>query len=1168
MMAAPALSAAQSPLPLNQTNPQNPSVSDAQLGGIPGNDTVKLTYGGTGAPLRFGKILKGSEWVSLNGVRLRAGTDYSIDYAVGVVYLNVPFKEGDSLTVQYRHDPKMQIQSGSAVSGMPAMKFNLGGSALGLSFGAGGTERTADGKVYRTNVAGTKNNFSGKGASLTGAYFGGTRSQQQVSSGMTFDAQAKGGDLNVKEDKTSFLVQQFRMNLGGGSVSANIQDISKDFTSFGQVKESGYGDGDISKFSRERGLKRQGLGFDKVKLGGLSFSGNQSSVLDGSKGISNSEYSLGIGAFKFSTKSEEIERGFTRFQDTGAGDWQRLQHSQGIQNTSRAAEFTSKMGKLSFSNSGIRNTDNQQQIQQSQYRFEGAKLAFDYSTQEVDRKFNRFEVDRGRFGLEAGLRRQNFNLTKATIGKDTNLAFNRSSVRDGDKAFESRDAKISGKTWSLTSSTRDVAQNFARLGSLQAPEQDANINSIAKMYGPGVAGNPNDRAAFLQSAGVKRQQVAGETKIGKDGSLKVSNLNITGKTEGGSLNTVQVQTKNLSINLKQSNLGAQFNELTRLMQFEQRQLGTVVGLKRTDLNASLNMGKKGILNTEFMTSAHGTGSMDRAKLGFRGTGLEVDYNQRNVGQNFGVAGQLEDGERQYLSTLQGFNQKDTRVKYSALKNIQFEYAQSSAFRKFDEESRSNEWMNFNWAIDRATQVAYTKQSTDTRQPLNVLFANSVERLMVNRTFGKTALQVTNEKQDFNGINAQNADSKRTTVAVEHPLTKSTSFRTEQTRTDFSDGTQEQISSNTLNTQVLKRLGLSVTDTNIDREGRDRDEVRRDYGFWYDFGKGVRVSYGQARHMNGLNSGSTQTGLAFGQDANRINPNQAVNGVNGANVNGTQIGYASGANNWDDQQGRTQAFSSFNVQTTKPFHVAFIEDAKFSLSSYQASDNSRWLREDFNSSFEGNVGKYKLGFNYKGQVDQQGARAIDRTFRFKTDYTGKAPLSASFMHKQRVLPNETTFDIREYKIDWRAAKGLVISNQIQTNPEGPFNPNIVLGTLPIAQARNIWRIDFTGNKNFLFGGQFDEMRDDALRTIRRTAGANFSLWNASGSPLNFFYGIEQNDSPIGRNSFVRYGLSFDQRPGPNQVFSLSLGNQGWLQNQNAMLVGQNDWIARLNFQVRF
>ena len=166
-----------------------------------------------------------------------------------------------------------------------------------------------------------------------------------------------------------------------------------------------------------------------------------------------------------------------------------------------------------------------------------------------------------------------------------------------------------------------------------------------------------------------------------------------------------------------------------------------------------------------------------------------------------------------------------------------------------------------------------------------------------------------------------------------------------------------------------------------------------------------------------------------------------------------------------------------------------------------------------------------------------------------------------------MPDNKQYAIRDYQLTWKPTKAMQLTNQIQTNPEGPANPNIVLGSIPLAQRRNVWRLDFTGNKDFVYGGQFDEMVDDVLKTTHRTAGINLSLFGKSGSPMGLFYGIEQNDSVAGRNSYVRFGLTFDQKPSANQVFSLSVGNQGWLQNTNGALANKNDWTARLNYQWR-
>jgi hypothetical protein len=1136
------------------------------LGGTPAMDMVRLTPGGSGAPLRFGNVIKNSELVFLNGVRLKAGLDYSVDYAVGVIYVSRSYRDGDGLSIQYRYDPRPVVNSGSAVAGLPTMKLNLLPGGLSMHLGFGQTERSQDGKILRSNLWGTRNNFGGSGMGLSGAYFTGSRLQENVQSGLSYDSQAKGGQASGETGNSSFLVQAFNYAIGGkGKFSADIQDISSNFTGFGAVRDAGYKDDQVSSFMREKGLKRQSMGLSDVSLGGLNFSASQKSVNDGSKGIKASSYSMNNGGLSFSHSTNEIDRGFSRFKDLGVADWQQQSQSQAIRKSSDVASLKSSFGSLSYNTTSIEDIEKSLSIRQNRMGFDSTKFGFEYTTQEVDKGFNRFEADRGVFGLEAGLKRQNFNLTKGIIGKGANLLFAQSKVGDDNGDIAKTDVSIKGNTWSVSSSSIGVDSKFNRFGSLNPAETDANINSIAQMYG--VAANAGqERYPFSRSAGITRDNKTLSMAPTKSSTLKVSSTELTGANGKGTNNTLDYAGKGLKFNIRKLDLGAAFSEVTNLMGFEQRVLGSVVGLARTDIGLNLNMGKKGVFDANFMSAQLGTGVMDRTKLAYNGQGIEAYYNNRNVGKDFTAAGQIEDPERGYLASLNGFNQTDSRLKFAPLKNLKLDYSRSSAYNQISTEFRDNEQLFVEMLVSKNTQFGYTKIGQINKTSNSTLLANSLERMSINQRFGASSVSVVTEKKENGGLNAA-ADSNKTIVAVETRLDDKTSIRTEQTKTAFSDGNKEDINSNTISTKVTKNFGLSVTDTSINRNGSDHDEKKKNIGMWYDFGKGVRATFGQVRQMTGESSGFSNTGFGFGQDVNNFVPGQPLAPVNGANLNGTAFGYSNLSNTWDDQLGRTQAFSSFSLATSKPFRVGFFEKSKLNVNTYMASDNSRWLKEDIAASFESNVGKYGVGFQFRGQVDQQGKRAIDRTFRVKTDPSDKAPLSASMTYKQRAMPDGKEYAIRDYQLTWKPAKGFQLSNQIQTNPEGPLNPNIVLGTAPMAQRRNVWRADLTGSKKFTFGGQFDEMVDDALKTTRRTAGMNLSLFNDSGSPLGLFYGIEQNDSSAGRNSYVRFGLSFDQKTSVNQVFSLSVGNQGWLQNTNNSLAGKNDWTARMNYQWR-
>ncbi|MEI8281339.1 MAG: hypothetical protein WCG75_02940, partial [Armatimonadota bacterium] len=1035
-----------------------------------------------------------------------------------------------------------------------------------LRFGIGQMERSEDGKILRSNLWGTKNNFGNSGMGLSGAYFTGNRLQENVQNSLNFDSSAKAGSASTETGNSSFLVQAFNFNLGGKSkFTADIQDISKNFTGFSAVKDAGYKDDQVAAFAREKGLKRQGMGITDLDLGGLNFSANQKSVSDGTKSIKASSYAMNNGGLSFSHNSTEIERGFSRFKDLGVADWQQQSQSQAIRKSTDVANLKSSFGAMTYSTTTIEDIEKSLSIRQTKLGFDSAKFGFEYGTQGVDKGFNRFEADRATFGLESGIKRQNFALTKGIIGNGSNLMFAQSKVGDEKGDISKSQLGIKGKTWSLDTSSIGVDKNFNRYGSLNPVETDGTINSIAQMYG--VAANAGqERPLFARSSGITRENKTLSMAPSKSSTLKISSTDLKGAKGQGTNNTLDYAGKGLKFNIRKLDLGSSFTEVTNLMGFEQRVLGSVIGLSRTDIGINYNMGKKGVLDLNLLTANVGANQMDRKKISFMGTGIEAYYNSRNVGKGFTAAGQIEDPEKGYLASLLGFDQTDARVKFSALKNLKMDYSHSSAYNRISTEFRDNEQLCLDMLIGKNTQFGYTKIGQVNRTSNSTLLANSLERMSINQKFGTSSFSMVNEKQGHGGTNTA-PDSNKTTMSVEAQLDKNTSFRTEQTKTDFSDGTKEDSNTNTISRKITKNAGLSVSDVSINRTGNDHDEKKKNVGMWYDFGKGVRMTYGYVRQMTGETSGFSNTGFGIGQNMNNFVPGQPLAPVTGADVNGTTFGYSNLSNTWDDQLGRTQAFSSLSLATNKPFRLGFLEGSKFAINTYMASDKSRWLKEDIASSFESHLGKYGVGFQYRGQVDQQGKRAVDRTFRVKTDPSDKAPLSASATYKQRIMPDGKEYAIRDYQLSWKPTKNIVVTNQIQTNPEGPVNPNIVLGTLPLAQRRNIWRADFTGNKNFVIGGQFDEMIDDALKTTRRTAGMNLSLFNGSGSPLGMFYGIEQNESTTGVNSYVRFGLSFDQKPSANQVFSLSVGNQGWLRNTNNTLAGKNDWNARLNYQWR-
>jgi hypothetical protein len=381
---------------------------------------------------------------------------------------------------------------------------------------------------------------------------------------------------------------------------------------------------------------------------------------------------------------------------------------------------------------------------------------------------------------------------------------------------------------------------------------------------------------------------------------------------------------------------------------------------------------------------------------------------------------------------------------------------------------------------------------------------------------------------------------------------------------YSNGTDEKVNSNTVSTAVTKNVGVSVSEVAVDRDGETRDEKHRNYGFWLDLGKGLRISYGYIRQMIGEETGQTSSSLTIGQnsgriDADKINQNQA------SQVGGLMVGGGYGSNSWD-QDGRTQGFSNFTFATAKPLSMGALKDVKFNFSMDNASDYTNWLRENRLMSFGGRLGSNLVGYEYRSQLANGGERGIDRSFRFETSQSDRAWLRASIFYKMRSLPGNQQTAIRNYNITAKPAKDVELVHRLSTNPE-EARADLILGSLPKPERMAEWGLNWKQNKNVTLGGSWVERISDQTSARSRTAFVNVTLNEGSGSPIRLSYGLEEATGNQARTTNQRYSLAFDQRSGANQLMSLYLGNvsyEGYVQGGQ----GWANLTVRLNYQLRF
>lgn len=1140
-------------------------VTQPTIGGTAAFDLIQLNGLGPGIPLRKGNLMPGSERVQLDNLILQNGPDYGMDYVSGVVYLKRAIRPGMSLTVYYRYDDKAPQQPAEKLNGIATMKMDLMPGQFGLLMGMGMAERGLDGTTSTTNLFGFNNNMTVGGSNLKGLLLYGQK--QKINSTGLMGYQEKGAPQDY--GSSSLIMQNLSSKIGSkGSFEASYQDVSKNFNNFGSALAAGYDAKVVDQLAREKGLKRMSFGFKDLSFGTMSLNQNFRSVKDGSKSIDWRSFGLKQNGVSLNYSSQHVDSGFSRFGDLAEADRDQLAREAGMTRQNFSGEIAQKFGKVNFSQSSIDDGAGNG-IDQQKFSLDTSKLKFTYGNQKVGKNFSKIANilpnEQALYAADLGVHRQWMSFDATLAAGMQPLHYSAVNLQSESGTFHASDISIGSKTFSLEHSSRDISQGFANFGALNA-SADADLKSIANMYGKDVAPTGDDKAIYLRTANINRNFTRFSLTPAKDVSMQFGQLRLGNNNGDSSVSSFSMKTKKTSFDFRKQKLDVAFDP-NQLMSFERAKLGVLPGLDQTDMAFSMDLGGNRKLAIATTDAKIGENGMSRDSLKYTDKKINIEANMRSVGAHFDGVSQLNDPERDFLTTLKGFNQRDLKVQWQILPSLKLDAQMYDA--NSDELSQQKMLRNIflQYKPNEKMEVSYLSYRNKLDDPTALLFANSLERFSFFKDLGRLGkVSYLKEKISNDGTQTTTPDSSKETFAYETKIDAKTSVRTEQTKTNFDNGDKENISANTISTEISKRVGVSVSDVAIDRGGTDRDEKKRNYGFWLDFGKGLRFNWGYARQLNG-----------------DVGAMQSTTSITGGNVGNWHLGDSSyNVNSWD-QDARTQAASKFSLGTIKPFKMGFLKDVMLNVGLDSASDQARWIRENKSFSFAGKMGTNQLGFNYLSQVAADGQRGIDRAFSFKTDQGDKRWLKGSFFYKVRTLPDGKQLMIRDISYTLRPTKTVEITNSLQTNPEQP-NGGVMLGTLPSADRKNHWSLDYKPNPivdphktQLTFGATWDELINDQTHNLSRTGGATFKIAfgnsklvkgdDQNRTTLQLFYGLEQNNTDQYRRLAQRYSLQFDQRPGPNQTLSLLFGNLSYEHNI-ADGFSRNNWTVRADYQIRF
>ena len=249
----------------------NAAPSVAASPGVGALETLRGNGGRTGYTLQHNAIVANSLSVYVGGKRLKLNEDYWLDAGSGGLYFAIPLRTSDSISVAYRYleGEAAQAQTRSATG----LQLNLGDTThLNLLYGLNAHQENGTNLAMNGLRLDSLFGASGKSRYSGVAYLSDLRPSANTSASWRDLFNATGATKSALAPAlpaSSFgsghaLAQSLALQSGGLRVSADFQDVSKQFAGFADLKKGATGDkaalDQLTQMEKQKGLQRLGFG--------------------------------------------------------------------------------------------------------------------------------------------------------------------------------------------------------------------------------------------------------------------------------------------------------------------------------------------------------------------------------------------------------------------------------------------------------------------------------------------------------------------------------------------------------------------------------------------------------------------------------------------------------------------------------------------------------------------------------------------------------------------------------------------------------------------------------------------------------------------------------------------------------------------------------------------
>lgn len=1116
------------------------------------DDVVSVPPNQIGIALRHAGIEPSSLTVTYDGRSLSEGTDYTLDSAAGVIYLKIPVIAGHTIEAHYRYSQALAsgVSTGTSIN---QIAMNLLPGSLGLNMGFGLVQRNADGTIQRSNMIGLNNKFGTGIGTLSGTFMYGSSTTQ--SGFENFDQGTVGGagvKLGMDGSKQTFIDENLSNKFMGGSLIFNYQDISSQFNNFAGI--GGMTPAQIQQLETQKGMKESGVQIQGAKIGGLSLAGSDHTLTDGHGAITQDAVSLKNKTFHASYSSQQVGHGFTRFDALPLANQVNMRTQVGLDKTAFDTGVTiGKGSSLGFNEQTI--SDGKGIITREQGTLATPSVAIDFGTQKVDSQFSSGNslllTDKNLYLNQIGIRQEWLNLQTPANKAGNSLKVNGVRLASDKGSYTQFQSQFATKLFTITRTDDDMTKGFAQLNGINPVQSLANINSINQMYGPGVPLNaPAEMGLYQTGLGISRDFTGISLTPAKGTSFNAGLMQMSDATGSGQLSHFQFTDPKMTLNYRNDNVGAKFSDLPKLMNFEKGQWGQIPGLNQSNVGLNLILGKNESLSASSLNANSPQGGASRYNFGLITNSLQASLVSHSVDPKFSQVNLIPDPEAGLFQSLLGQSQSIANLHWTASKTLQLTANSQDASNLTSHTSTNQNNVALNYS-SKGTAVGMTLQSTNNSNPAAPYLSHTDQVVTVSRQTGNWIFNLSQQSDNYSQTQADLSLAKpisysQQSAGITVKLTKNTSLSTVQSKTSLENGQTQASSTNSVTTQLSPRAGITLSESQVNTiDPTQHTETHRNYGFWYDLGKGMQLRYGYIRQFDSSGPGTLNSVLSLGNTT--VDPNIAqVNAINQGSIGSWAIGGGYGVNQWQDVAGmttnsltRTQAFSNLRLNTIKPINLGIMKQANFHVSVDSAADNFNWIRQDNNYGGSWSMEGLTWGLDYHSQLDPSSNLAIDRAISVSTNLKKRTLVSGSIAYKMRTLAKNQHYMIRSYQVNFNPSKRLTISNQFTTNPEIP-NPMVLLGSIPQPLSQDVWNLNYTKTKNTDIGGSWEEIANSQAHTSSVTAGLHATLFKTS-SPLTLFYGLEDAMVANTHQLVQRWSVGYQQKSGPHQNFDFFVGD---------------------------